>query len=109
MVTTVSEGRVLPPRVAVIVMDVALSSSPRVLGSALSVMPVGAASSSVIVVETEDVPRLGAGPPPPDGLEMVTVKVSPLPSSMLSSVVCTEKVCEPAAVLVKVSVPDSAV
>ena len=50
-----------------------------------------AASSSVIVVVTEDVPRLGAGPPPPDGLEMVTVNVSS-DSSVVSSVVCTVKV-----------------
>ena len=110
MVTTVSEGRVLPFMVAVTVTDVALSSSPRLLGLALSVMPVGAASSSVIVVVTLlVVARLGAGPPPPDGLEIVTVKVSPAPSSIVSSVVCTVKVCEPAAVLVKVSVPELAV
>ena len=108
MVTTVADGKVLPFRVAVTVTDVAASSSPRLDGLALSVMPDGA-SSSVIVVETEDVSRLGAGPPPPDGLEMVTVKVSPVPSSIVSSVVCTVKVCEPAATLVKVSVPDLAV
>ena len=45
--------RVVPPSsVAVTVIDVAESSSPRVLGLALSVMPVGASSSSVIVVVT---------------------------------------------------------
>ena len=48
-------------------------------------------------------------PPPPDGLEMVTVKVSPVPSSMVSSVVFTVNVCEPAAAFVNVSVPDFAV
>ena len=74
------------------------------------VMPDGASSSSVIVVVTLlVVARLGDGPPPPEGLEMVTVKVSPAPSSIVSAVVCTVKVCEPAAVLVKVSVPDFAV
>ena len=51
-----------------------------------------------MVVLTDEVPMLAAGPPPPDGLEMVTVKVSPVPSSIASSVVCTVKVCEPAAV-----------
>ena len=72
-------------------------------------MPDGAASSSVIVVVTDfDVPRLGAGPPPPDGLEMVTVNVSS-DSLVVSSVVCTVKVCDPAAVRVKVRVPDLAV
>ena len=42
MVTTVADVRVLPFIVAVTVTDVAASSSPRVLGLALSVMPVGA-------------------------------------------------------------------
>ena len=37
------------------------------------------------------VPRLGEGPPPPEGLEIVTVNVSPVPSSMVSSVVWTVK------------------
>ena len=111
MVTTVACVRVVPPfSVAVTVTDVAESSSPRVLGLALRVMPVGASSSSVIVVVTDfEVPRLGAGPPPPAGLEMVTVKVSPVPSSTSSSVVCTLKVCDPAAACVNVSVPDLAV
>ena len=73
-------------------------------------MPVGASSSSVMVVVTEfDVARLGAGPPPPDGLEIATVKVSPVPSSSVSSVVWTVKVWAPAAVFVNVSVPDFAV
>ena len=110
MVTTVGDVRVLSPfRVAVTVTDVAVSSSPRLLGLALSVMPVGASSSSVIVVVTEAVPRLGDGPPPPDGLEMVTVKVSPVPSSIVSSVVCTVKVCGPAAVSGEGQRPDLAV
>ena len=47
MVTSVSEGSVLPFSVAVTVIDVAASSSPRLLGLALSVMPDGASSSSV--------------------------------------------------------------
>ena len=73
-------------------------------------MPDGASSSSVMVVVTDfDVPRLGVGPPPPDGLEMVTVKVSPVPSSRVSSVVWTVKVWDPAAAFVNVSVPDFAV
>ena len=50
----------------------------------------------MVVVTDFDVPRLGAGPPPPAGLEMVTVKSSPVPSSMVSSVVWTVKVCDPA-------------
>ena len=101
----------VPPfRVAVTVIDVAESSSPRVLGLALRAMPVGASSSSVMVVVTDfDVPRLGAGPPPPEGLEIVTVNVSPVPSSISSSVVWTVKVWDPAAAFVKVSVPDFAV
>ena len=100
----------MPPcSVAVTVTDVAASSSPRLDGLADSVMPVGASSSSVMVVLTEDVPKLAEGPPPPVGLEMVTVKVSPVPSSTSSSVVSTVNVCAPAAVLVKVSVPDLAV
>ena len=65
MVTTVSDGKVLPFRVAVTVMVVAASSSPTVLGLADRVMPLGASSSSVIVVLTDDVPRLAVGPPPP--------------------------------------------
>ena len=94
IVTTVPDVRVVPPlRVAVMVTEVAASSSPRLDGLALSVMPDGASSSSVIVVVTDCVvPRLGAGPPPPDGLDMVTLKVSPVPSSIVSSVVCTVKV-----------------
>ena len=89
---------------------VALSSSPSVFGLADSVIPVGASSSSVMVVVTDfEVPKLGAGPPPPDGLEMVTVNVSPVPSSMVSSLVCTVNVWEPAAAFVNVSVPEFAV
>ena len=56
-----------------------------------------------MVVVTDAVPRVGAAPPPPEGLEMLTVKVSS-GSSEVSSVVCTVKVCEPAAVSVKVKV-----
>ena len=52
MVTTVSDGKVLPFSVAVTVMDVALSSSPRLEGLADRVIPDGASSSSVIVVVT---------------------------------------------------------
>ena len=93
MVTTVSEGSVLPFSVAVTVTDVAASSSPRLDGLALSVIPVGASSSSVIVVVIEDdVPMVGEGPPPPEGLDMETVNVSPVPSSMVSLVVWTVKV-----------------
>ena len=40
---------------------------------------------------------------------MVTVKVSPVPSSIVSSFVDTVNVCDPAAVFVNVSVPDLAV
>ena len=92
--------------------EVALSSSPRLFGLALSVMPVGVSSSSVIVVVMAlraVLPRLGAGPPPPAGLEMLTVNVSPVPSSKVSSVVWTVKVCDPAAACVNVSVPVVAV
>ena len=110
MVTTVASVLVVPPfSVAVTVIDLAESSSPRVLGLALRAMPVGASSSSVMVVLTDDVPNVGVAPPPPEGLEMVTVKVSPVPSSMVSPVVWTVKVWAPAAVLVNVSVPDLAV
>ena len=109
MVTTVSDGSVLPFSVAVTVTEVAESSSPRLEGLALNVMPDGASSSSAMVVETDDVPRVGASPPPPDGLEMITLNVSPVPSSMVSSVVSTVNVCDPAAAWVKVSVPDLAV
>ena len=107
MVTTVALGRVLPPfNVAVTVTEVAASSSPRVLGLAERVIPVGASSSSLIVVVTVgDVLRLGAGPPPPLGLLMLTLKVSPVPSSMLSSVVSTVKVLSPASALVNVKGP----
>ena len=109
MVTTVASVRVPPFSVAVTVTDVADSwSSSSVSGSTLSVMPV-ASSSSVMVVVTECAVacRDGAGPPPPVGLSRLTVKVSS-DSSMLSSVVCTVKVCGPAAVGLKVSVPEGA-
>ena len=78
-----------PLSVALTVIDVAESSSPRVLGLAERVMFVGVASSSVMVVVTAVllVSRAGVGPPPPEGLEMATVKVSPVPSSRVSSVV----------------------
>ena len=94
MVTTVASVRVVPPlSVAVTVTEVAASSSPRVLGLALNAMPDGASSSSVIVVVIDfEVPRVGAGPPPPEGLDIVTVNVSPVPSSMVSSVVWTVNV-----------------
>ena len=107
MVTTVSEGRVLPFMVAVTVTDVALSSSPRLLGLALSVMPVGAPSSSVMVVVTDEVPSVGVAPPP-DGLDIVTVNVSS-DSSTLSSVVCTVNVLSAWSACVNVSMPDLAV
>ena len=59
-----------------------------------------------MVVVTEDgVPREGVGPPPPVGLEMVTVKSSEF-SARMSSVVCTVKVLSPASVWVKVRVPE---
>ena len=53
------------------------------------------------------VPRLVV-PPPPDGLDMLTVNVSS-DSSVVSSLVCTVNVCDPAAAFVKVSVSDFAV
>ena len=62
-------------------------------------------SLSLISVVTDDVPREGAGPPPPVGLEMVTVKFSVF-SARMSSDVCTVKVLSPASVWVKVSVPE---
>ena len=109
IVTVVVPGNTLPFNVAVTVTDVSPSSSPKLDGTALNVIP-DASSSSVIVVVTEDaVPRLGVGPPPPEGDESDTVNVSPVPSSTLSSVVCTENVWLPAAVLVNVNVPDLAV
>ena len=43
------------------------------------------ASSPDIVLLTNEVPRTDKGPPPPEGLEIVTVDASPVPSSMLSS------------------------
>lgn len=63
-------------------------------------------SSSAMVVVTDVVPRLGAGPPPPKGLDMVTVKVSS-DSSTMSCVVCTLMVWGPADV--KVTVLDAGV
>ena len=62
----------------------------------------------MVVVTFEEVSSVGAGPPPPAGLEIVTVNVSP-DSSKESSVVCTANVCAPAAAFVNVSVPDFAV
>ena len=110
IVTVVDVASVLSPSsVAVTETVVVAASSPMVAGSTLRVMAVGAVSSSAIVVSTDDVSRLGACPPPPDGLEIVIVKVSPVPSSSVSSVVWTVKVCDPAAVRVNVSVPDLAV
>ena len=61
-------------------------------------------SSSAIVVLTDDVPRVGAGPPPPAGLEMETEKVSP-DSVTVSSVVLTVKVLSPGESWVKEMVP----
>ena len=106
MVTAVAVARVVPPfSVAFTVMLVALSSSPNVSGLAVSVIPVGASSSSVIVVLTVAVPSVGVAPPPPEGLDMLTVKVSPVPSSMTSSAVCTVKVLSAWSAWVKVNVP----
>ena len=64
------------------------------------------ASSSAMVVVTEEAPRVGDGPPPPARSEMDTVKVSPVPSSRVSSVVRTVMVLVAASAGVKVSVPD---
>ena len=78
-VTVVVAGSVLSPSmVAVTVTTVRPSSSPMESGSTVSVIELGVPSSSVIVVVTESVPSTGAGPPPPCGLEMETVNVSPL-------------------------------
>ena len=77
-------------------------------GLALSSIQPRAPSSSEMVVVTDDLPSRGAGPPPPEGLETVTVKVSP-GSSTVSSMVLTVKVCGPAAVRMNVSVPVLAV
>ena len=44
---------------------------------------------------------VGVAPPPPEGLEMETVKSSPVPSSMVSSLVCTVNVWVPPLVAVK--------
>ena len=52
---------------------------------------------------------IGAGPPPPAGFKMLTEKVSPLPSSNVSSVVCTVKDLAPASDWVKVRTPEMAV
>ena len=90
IVTTVAVARVVPPlNVAVTV----TTRRPVVLlqestGLAVRVIPDGASSSSVIVVVTVVLveSRLGDGPPPPLGLLMATVKSSPLPSSIASSV-----------------------
>ena len=46
----------------------------------------------MVVVTDFVVLREGVGPPPPEGLDMLTVRVSPVPSSMESSVVCTVNV-----------------
>ena len=62
-----------------------------------------------MVVVTDEVASEGAGPPLPEGLEMVTEKASPVPSFVESSVVWTVNVCAPALVAVKVKVPDAAV
>ena len=62
----------------------------------------------MVVVTDFAVPR-PVVPPPPDGLDIDTVNVSPVPSSTVSSLVCTVKVCDPAALSLKVSVPDLAV
>ena len=67
------------------------SSSPTLVGLTVRVMPeMASSSSSIVVVTTDAVPMVGVGPPPPEGLEMVTVNVSP-GSSNVSSFVCTVK------------------
>ena len=92
IVTTVGVVRVLSPcNVAVTVIDAGrrVVFTQAVWDSRSARGPVGASSSSVIVVVMDFavLPRLGAGPPPPAGLEIETVNVSPVPSSNVSSVV----------------------
>ena len=70
------------------------------MGLALRVMPVGVSSSSVIVVVTDFEPYCSGSAPGhrrPRGSRLLTVNVSPVPSSKVSSVVWTVKVCAPAA------------
>ena len=110
IVTTVSDGKVPPFNVAVTVTDVAESSSPKLEGLALRVMPVGASSSSVIVVVTDEVPRLGAGSTPTRRRR--DRHGERLAGALVRSVVGglhRERLIEPAAALVKVNVPDLAV
>ena len=92
MVTTVSVGSVAPFRVAVTAKVRAAPPSLRLWGLTLSSMSAGA--SSVMVVVTDEVPSLGAGPPPPAGLDTETVKVSS-GSSVESAVVCTVRGLRP--------------
>lgn len=61
----------------------------------------------MVVVTLLVVSRLGVGPPPPEGLDMVTVKVSPVPSSIVSSVVDTVKVLFAWSADVNVSSPEA--
>ena len=66
-----------PSKVAVTDIVVVAASSPMVSGSAVSVMAVGAVSSSAIVVVIEPVlASVGVSPPPPDGLDNASVNVS---------------------------------
>ena len=116
----VSTVRVVPVWVTVTVKLVAPASSFTLLGATLSRMSISSivpgglegdkikASSSLMVVVTEDVPRVGVDPPPPVGLEMEAVKSSEF-SARMSSMVCTVKVLSPASVWVKVRVPEVSV
>ena len=97
--------------VAVTVKLVAPASSFTLFGATLSRMSMSSLgerimpSSSSMVVVISEVPSVGVCPPPPAGLEMEKVKVS-LFSATIPSMVCTSTVCDPAAVFVKVNVPD---
>ena len=80
----------VPPREAVTVNSVLASSSPTPVGLTVRVIPEMASSSSSIVVMTDEVPK-DVVPPPSEGLDIVTLNVSP-DSSKVSSVVWTVKV-----------------
>ena len=99
-----------PSRVAVTSTSVAGSPSPTLVGSTDNVMAVGVSSSSLIVVVTDLAVLLsvGAGPPPPCGLEIVKVNVSP-DSSRVSSTVATVTVLSAVSEAVNVNVPETAV